>query len=137
RVVFTLVLAAQVEHGVDAVRDERLPAGLAQLADAVGPDHRAEASLAAVHGSMAAEIADVEAAVPDEVSRRQLQLARRRAMWPKSRPRSGPAPARPAAPPRRRRQSCCAGCGRAAAPRPSGWPPPRAPPRRGRRARGS
>src|SRR5205814_1586801 len=102
RVVLALVVAAQVDHCADAVLDERGPAGLGQLADAVGANDRAEARLAAVSGRMAAEVADVQAAVPNEVAATlQLGLARRLAGSSRLRAGSRPGRAPPARPYRR------------------------------------
>ena len=43
RIVLTLVVAAEVDHRADAVVDERLPPGRAQVADVVAPHHSAAA----------------------------------------------------------------------------------------------
>jgi hypothetical protein len=78
RVVRALVVAAEIDHRADAVIDERPPASLAQLPDAVRPHDGAGPRLAAVARRQPAEVPDVEAAVPDEVSRpRPLQAGYR------------------------------------------------------------
>src|SRR5439155_21365070 len=75
RVGLELVVCTQVDDRLHAVVDERAPAFVAQPPDAVGSDDRVELRLAAVLGRMAAEVADVEEAVPDEVAA-TLQLPR-------------------------------------------------------------
>src|SRR5262245_51371457 len=74
-----LVVRPQVDDRLDAVVDERGPALVAQLADAIGADDRVVPRLAAVLGRMAAEVADVEQPVPEEVA---ATLQRRRALGP-------------------------------------------------------
>jgi hypothetical protein len=75
-VVLKLVVAAEVDHGPDAVVGDRLPAGIGELPDAVGPDDSAVAGLSSVLGWETAEIADVEAALPGELSRSNRQFRR-------------------------------------------------------------
>src|SRR4029450_408299 len=62
-----LVVRPEVDDRLDAVGDERGPALVAQLADAVGADDRVVPRLVAVRGRMAAEGADVEQSGPKEV----------------------------------------------------------------------
>jgi hypothetical protein len=50
------------------VVEQRLPTLVAEPSDGVGTDDLAEPRLAAVLGRMAAEVADVQQAVPDEVA---------------------------------------------------------------------
>src|SRR5215831_347156 len=91
RVVLALVVAPKVDHGADPVIREGLPALGGEVPDAVCAHDRAEARLAAVGGRMAAEVADVEAAVPDEIATTQQRPRARRlggsSTW---RLRSGP-----------------------------------------------
>ena len=79
RVRFELLVRAQVDDRLHAVVDERRPALVAQLADAVGADDRVVPRLVAVLGRMAAEVADVEQAVPEKVA---ATLQRLRAVRP-------------------------------------------------------
>ena len=78
RVGRELVVRPQVDDRLDAVVDERRPALVAQLADAVGADDRVVPRLAAVLGRMAAEVADVEQPVPEEVATTLQRLPARR-----------------------------------------------------------
>ncbi len=66
RVLVELVGRPEVDDPPDAVGDERLPAGVAEPARVVGAHDRAEAGRPAARGRQAAEVADVDAAVPDE-----------------------------------------------------------------------
>src|SRR5215831_5494932 len=128
-VVLALVVAAKVDHGADAVIRDGLPALGGEVPDAVCAHDRAEARLA-FGGRMAAEVADVEAAVPDEIATTQQRPRARRlggsSTW---RLRSGPERGPPLRPSPRRRPSCSAACGRAGTTDRSGSGPRRAPPR--------
>ena len=68
RVFLALVVAAEVDHRPDAVVDEGRPAGLGQKPDAVRPHDRAAVRLASVTRRVAAQVADVDAAVPGELA---------------------------------------------------------------------
>src|SRR5256714_7056888 len=130
-----LAAEAQVDDPRDAVVEERRPACVAELPDAVGPHDGAEPRRAAVLGRMAAQLPDVDAPVPGEDAVR-LQLVRlgpHAASW-RARLRCGRRRARPARARRRSSRSCCAACARAGAPRRcgSGPPPGPGPPRRPR-----
>jgi hypothetical protein len=67
RVLLALVVAAQVDDEPDPVVDERAPALVAELPDAVGANDRTAVRLASVGRRQAAEVADVETAVPHQV----------------------------------------------------------------------
>src|SRR5712691_3404685 len=68
RVGLELAVHTKVDHGPHAVIDGRRPAGVRQLADAVGSDDCAVTRLRAVLRAVPAEVAYVEAAFPDELS---------------------------------------------------------------------
>src|SRR5262245_2385440 len=79
RVGCELVVRPQIDDRLHAVVDERRPALVAQLADAVGADDRVVARLIPVLGRMAAQVADVEQSVPEQVA---ATLQRLRALRP-------------------------------------------------------
>jgi len=64
RVEVELLPEAKVDHGAHAVLDDRRPARLAQPARVLGADERAAPRLASILGGQAAELADVDEAVP-------------------------------------------------------------------------
>jgi hypothetical protein len=76
RIVLALVVATEVEDCANAVLHERAPALVAELRHAVGPHDRAEARLAPIGRRQAAEVADVQAPVPDQISSSMRQLLR-------------------------------------------------------------
>jgi hypothetical protein len=77
RVVVELLAPAKVDDAGDPVLGERTPAVVGEPPDVVGADQPAEQRLAAVLEPDAAEVADVEAALPLEQPRQTAASAPR------------------------------------------------------------
>jgi hypothetical protein len=80
-VALELVVAAEVDDRADAVVDERLPAGIGQVPDAVRPDDRAELGRPSVLRDVSAQVADVEAPLPAEDALGQEPSSLRSTNW--------------------------------------------------------
>jgi hypothetical protein len=76
RIVSQLVVTAEVDHGPHAVVCDGLPAGIRQLPNTVRSDDSAIAGLGAVLRRKPTEVADVEAALPGQLSRTKCQFRR-------------------------------------------------------------
>ena len=77
RVVGDLELLAEIDDAGDPRCEQRLPSLAGEVSERVGPDHRTERRLAPVLGRQPAEIADIDATVPDEIARLHYKMVDR------------------------------------------------------------